>query len=210
MRNMKVYAYEVQGYFSVNCYFYVDENTGHGFLIDPGAQGEELAALIRREGWEIEKILLTHGHFDHIGGIEALRWELDLPVFIHEAGKAYLEDGFLNLSTPCGETILVRDAELFRDGELFTLKGHAQPVLRAIHTPGHTPDSTVFFDAESHVAFVGDTIFKGTVGATHYPGGNARTLAQSIRERVFTLPEDTVLYSGHSEPTTVRAEKNGF
>ena len=205
--NMNVYRIPVRGCFEVNSYFLIDEDTGHGFLIDPGAQGSMLARIIRQKVWTIEKILLTHGHFDHTGGIEAIRREMDIPVYIHENGAAYLEDTRLNLSARCGERVLVRNARFFQDGAAFSLEGDASPVLRAIHTPGHTPDSTTFYDAADGIAFVGDTIFKGGPGTDQYPGGDGRLLIKSIRRRIMALPEDTALYSGHSEPTTAGAER---
>ena len=204
---MNVYKVPVKGYFAVNSYFLIDEDTGHGFLIDPGAQGEALVQIIRSKVWTIEKILLTHGHFDHTGGIEAIRRELDIPVYIHEHGAAYLEDTQLNLSEYCGEHVIVRDVLYFEDGSAFSLEGHVSPVLMAIHTPGHTPDSTTFYDADDGIAFVGDTIFKGGPGTDQYPGGNRRQLVKSIVQRILTLPENTTLYSGHSDKTTVGAEK---
>lgn len=88
---MNVYKVPVKGYYAVNSYFLIDEDTGHGFLIDPGAQGAALVQIIRSKVWTIEKILLTHGHFDHTGGIEAIRRELNIPVYIHENGATYLE-----------------------------------------------------------------------------------------------------------------------
>ena len=154
--------------------------------------------------------MLTHGHFDHTGGIEALQRQLSLPVYLHENGAAYLSDTRLNLSAVCGEHVVVHGAKYFGDGATFALQGHASPVLRAIHTPGHTPDSTTFYDAEDGIAFVGDTIFRGSIGNDQYPGGNRQQLLASIRERIFTLPEDTILYSGHSEPTTVKIEKQRY
>ena len=207
---MKAYKVPVNGYFEVNSYFWIDERTGHGFLIDPGAQGKALVELIREQGWTIEKILLTHGHFDHTGGIEALRRELDIPVYIHENGAAYLEDTRLNLSAWCGEHVVVNDAHYFQDDAVFSLAGHASPVLTAIHTPGHTPDSTTFYNAGDDIAFVGDTIFKGSIGNDQYPGGNRAQLLSSIQNRIFTLPEETVLYSGHSDPTTVGTERRRY
>lgn len=204
---MNIYTVPVKGYFAVNSYFLIDEDTGHGFLIDPGAQGEELVRIIRQKVWTIEKILLTHGHFDHTGGIEAIRQKIDIPVYIHENGAAFLEDVRLNLSAYCGEHVVVKNAHYFRDGAAFALEGYDKPVLTAIHTPGHTPDSTTLYDAADGIALVGDTIFKNAMGNDQYPGGDRRSLLQSIRQRILTLPDDTVLYSGHSEPTTVGAEK---
>ena len=203
-----IYQIPVQGYFSVNCYFLIDERTGHGFLIDPGAQGRALVRVIRERGWTIEKILLTHGHFDHTGGIEAIRREMEIPVYIHENGDRYLSDPSLNLSRFCGPDVIVRDAHFLRDGDTLSLQEQDACVLRVLHTPGHTPDSVTFYCPAEQAAFVGDTIFKGGPGTDQYPGGNGIQLMQSIRDRILCLPGDTVLYSGHSDPTRVKEESS--
>ena len=93
------------------------------------------------------------------------------------------------------------------DGDILTLSGTHS--LRVIHTPGHTEDSITFYDAGRGIAFVGDTIFKGSPGSDKYPGGNTQDLLESIH-RILSLPERTVLYSGHSEPTTVRDERRNY
>ena len=160
--------------------------------------------IARDMGWTIEKILLTHGHFDHIGGIEAIRKHISAPVVIHENGEVYLSDPEMNLSSRCGMKIIIRGARYFRDGERFTLSaGHS---LKVIHTPGHSKDSVVFYDEVEGVAFVGDTIFRGSIGESRYPGGNAKLLMESIKQKILTLPERTILCSGHSGPTTVGDE----
>lgn len=200
----------VKGYFEVNCYLWIDDETKHGFIIDPGAQGHELMQLCREHGWIIEKILLTHGHFDHIGGIEAIREEANIPVYIHEAGEAYLTNTHLNLSRYCHCDMTVHGAGHFQDGDTFCLDSNPACSLQVIHTPGHTPDSVVFYDQRHDVAFVGDTIFKGNRGNDQYPGGNGIQLIKSIQERILTLPDQTMLYSGHSAETTVGAEKHYY
>ena len=126
----------VKGVFVTNCYFAIDRKTNHGFLIDPGAEGEKLVQLILEHDWIIEKILLTHGHFDHFGGVDAVRDALDIPILIHEEGKAYLERPELNLSRFCGGDLTVEGAKYFRDGDLLTLREGGLR-LKAIHTPGH-------------------------------------------------------------------------
>ena len=200
----------VKGYFAVNCYVWVDDETKHGFLIDPGAQGHALMRLCRERGWIIEKILLTHGHFDHIGGIAAIREEADIPIYIHEAGEAYLTNTHLNLSRYCHCDMTVLGAKHFQDGDIFRLDSNPSCALRVIHTPGHTPDSVIFYDEKQGIAFVGDTIFKGSRGNDQYPGGNGKQLMQSIRRCILSLPYDTRLYSGHSEETTVGAEQHYY
>ena len=106
-----------------------------------------------------------------------------------------------------GKHVVVRNAHFFQDGAVFSLEGHVSPMLTAVHTPGHTPDSSTFYDAADGLAFVGDTIFKSGPGTDQYPGGNRRQLVRSIVQRILTLPDNTTLYSGHSDKTTVGADK---
>ena len=204
---MKTYAIATKGVFLTYCYFAIDEKSGHGFLIDCGAQGREVAGLIRSRGWVIEKILLTHGHFDHTGGIMQLREELDVPVWIHEDGKQYLSDPVINLSREYGRDIVIDDAHCFRDSDVFTLDGNPDEHLEAIHIPGHTRDSSMFHDKKAHTAYVGDTIFKGQPGSWGFPTGDKSLLLDSIRSKIMTLPDETILFSGHSGQTTVGSER---
>ena len=201
---------EVKGYFAENAYFYIDDRTKHGFLIDPGAQADALVRMIRKEGWTIEKILLTHGHFDHTGAVNELRKALEVQVYAYETADMYLLDTRMNLSTACGEYVIVRDAHYLCDGDIIALEADLEFRLQAIHTPGHTPDSVIYYAPKDGIAFVGDTIFKGSIGNWQYPGGNPEDLQRSIIQRIFTLPDQTVLYSGHSEPTTVGTEKRRY
>ena len=207
MVNEMIYSVTVEGAFETNCYFFIDRD-GHGFVIDPGAQGEQLVNLIHEQEWTIEAILLTHGLFDHIGGVDVIRQALAIPVKIHENGAQVLVDPVINLSGVWGTPFTVEGAEYFKDGDVLKLNG--KPALRVIHTPGHTVDSAVFYSEAEKTAFVGDTIFKGSYGAYHYPTGDFRTLMQSIRGRILTLPDDTVLLSGHSDGTTVGTERKFY
>ena len=204
-----IYTLPVRGVFETNCYFDIDDHTNHGFLIDPGAEGEKLTELILERGWIIDAILLTHGHFDHFGGVAALRDTLDLSVMIHEEGRAYLEGPELNLSRFCGGDLTVENAEYFRDGDFLSLR-EGNLTLRVLHTPGHTNDSCVLYDVAAATAFVGDTIFRDGMGNPNYPTGNQRRLLNSIRTVIMKLPENTVLLSSHSEPTTVGRERHHY
>ncbi len=192
---------------ATNTYFYIDEKSKHGFLIDPADDADLLLQTIRRENWIIEKILLTHGHFDHIGAVADIHKETDIPYYIHRNGEKYLTDANYNLSTYLASEIYLPDAQYLSGGEIISLTAAPQISLEVLHTPGHTEDSVVYYDKQNALAFVGDTIFKGNIGATHFPGGDTAQIYQSIREKILSLPENTVLYSGHSEPTTVKAEK---
>ena len=204
---MLVQKVNVHDVFDTNSYFYIDEKTNSGFLIDPGAQAIKLYSIIKENNWNIESILLTHGHFDHTGAVEQLCEMLNVPYFIHKNGEQFLKSTHFNLSQYCHRNIVLNNARYFNDGDFISLKSNLDVKLQVIHTPGHTPDSVVFYDKKENIAFVGDTIFKGTIGNSEYPGGNGQELGASIINKIFTLPEETVLYSGHSDKTTVGREK---
>ena len=200
----------VVGALETNVYFYIDDETNHGVIIDPGAEATKLAEIIRKKGCIIEKILITHGHFDHIGAVEQLHEEFDIPYFIHKNGEKYLTDISYNLSVFYEPYIVLKDANFFEDGDVFSIGKNDKAQLQVIYTPGHTTDSVVFYDYKNGIAFSGDTIFKNSVGAVHFPGGDARQLADSVFNRIFKLPEETLLYSGHSDVTSVKAEKSRY
>lgn len=197
----------VYGVYAENCYFYIDEVSKAGFIIDPGAQAGIILDVIRRNGWKIEKILLTHGHFDHIGAAELLREQLVAPIYVYPADAPYLSDTRLNLSASSPHPVTVAHYEELYDGEVIRLKENSGFYLKVIHTPGHTPGSVTYHSPAEHAAFVGDLLYEHGPGLTHFPGGDRQTLAKSIIDKIFTLPDDTVLLSGHSSPITVAQEK---
>ena len=216
-----VYAMTLLGAIDVISYFDIDEETGAGILVDPGAEPEKLEGIIEERRFQIEAIFLTHGHFDHIGGVAEVAHFLaeknpakgPVPVYIHENGRKYLTDPAWNLSSQFGNQILLQDSDdltlhAVQDGEEILLSSGKK--YRVIHTPGHTTDSILYYNEAEGYAFSGDTIFRGSVGNDRFPGGDGRAPWQSIREKVFTLPEETVLLSGHSEPTTVAEEKRRY
>ena len=207
---MQVHTVPVSGGIETNAYFYIDETSKHGFLIDPAAEPQKLLKMIKDNNWIIEKMLITHGHFDHIGAVETLHKQLGIPYYIHENGKDYLTNPALNLSSYFGDSITLNQAEFLKENDIITLETNPQVKLKVIHTPGHTQDSVLFYDEQNNLAFVGDTIFKASIGRTDFPGGNTQQLKNSIETKVFSLPDDTVLYSGHSDFTTIAAEKKNF
>ena len=197
---------QVQGVFLENTYFFIDEHTKSGFLIDPGAQAGIIYEVIMRNGWHIEKILLTHGHFDHFGAAELLREKLVAPIYIYPSDSRYLTDPYLNLSANSGDPIVVPHYEELHDGEIIRLKANSEFYLKVIHTPGHTPGSVTYYSTAENAAFVGDLLYQHGPGLTNFPGGDRYTLEQSIIQKILTLPPQTVLYSGHSSPITVEKE----
>ena len=189
-----------------NSYFYIDDTTQHGFLIDAGAEGARLAAYAEKHGWTIERLLLTHCHFDHIGGAAEFSTRTGAPIYAAEDSPRYYSDPRWNLSLWGGGSVTLSDVTTFADREVITLAANPDVALEVRCTPGHTTDSCIFYSARDGVAFVGDTIFLASIGRTDFPGGDTQELWDSIAREVFTLPPETVLYSGHTEPTTVGAE----
>ena len=206
-----IYVVPVQGPILTNSYLYADDATQHAFVIDPGFEPERIVAAVRDKGLTVERVLVTHGHFDHIGAARDVAQTLGVPICAGERSRKYFGDPEYNLSRqffpPDGFTIPENEVTFLADDAVISLS-EGSLALRLVPTPGHTEDGVMYVaEAEPHLAFVGDTIFLASYGATHFPGGDERTLLASIQERILTLPDDTYLLSGHSEPTTVGEEK---
>lgn len=203
----------VVGPLQENAYFVIDEETKKGIIIDPGAEAGRILATIKENEWEIGLILITHGHYDHIGAAEELREELGCDIIAHKGAKEYLEDPEKNLSTMFGNDKVQFSADKYiSEGEASydNLLGDLPKTLsfKVFYAPGHTSDSIVFYFEGFNAAFVGDVIFKESMGRTDLYGGSGPGLLESIKTQVFTLPEETVLYSGHGPSTTVKYEKS--
>ena len=201
---------EVYEYITENTYIYADDKRRRGFLIDPGAEAGRILKIAADYGVTIEKILLTHGHFDHIGAVDEIACKLDIPVFMHENGKCYIRDPERNGSAMFDFGIELGTTNFLQNGEIIDLEYDPFFSVELIATPGHSLDSVIYYSERDGVAFVGDTIFRGGFGRTDLFGGDFNTLMKSIRTKILTLPDETILYSGHSDPTTVGEEKNFF
>ncbi len=195
------------GMLQEHTYFYIDEQTKHGFIIDPGAEAPRLLAYIKERGYVIEKILLTHGHVDHIGAAEAIREALGCSIIIHQEGKKYLEDANWNYSSQLGEAFTLLADYYVEHGDEIALDANSDFKVRVIYAPGHTADGVAYYSEKDRLAFVGDIIFAGSVGRSDLPGGNSNRLLSAIRAQIFTLPDETILYPGHGNATTVKKEK---
>lgn len=185
-------------------YFYIDDENKSA-IIDPGGEVEKFKDTAKKHNLTPMMILLTHGHFDHIGGAKELAAFYDIPIYVGKGGKSYTSDPNKNLSVMANTRIQFDNVIEKNDGDIIELGKNSK--LQVIATPGHTLDGATYYDKANGVAFVGDTIFEGSHGRTDFPGGDEETLYKSIREKIFTMPEDTKLFSGHSRPTTVKVEK---
>lgn len=195
------------GMFEEITYFYIDETTKHGFIIDPGASAHHIADYVKSQGWTIEKILLTHGHIDHVASTNEVKDLLGCEVIIHEEGKKYLENPAWNLSGVFGAPKQFSYDTLVKHDEVISLNANPNFSVQVIHVPGHTLDGVAYYSKAEGIAFVGDIIFAGSVGRSDFPGGSSVNLINGIRERIFTLPDETVLYPGHGPHTTVAYER---
>lgn len=198
----------VTQYIPTNSYFYIDEKTNHGFLIDPGAQGDKLKKVAEERGFVIEKILLTHGHFDHIGAVNELQQAWGAEVCMQENGRNYAENPAWNLSNQIGQGITLQDVTYLPDNAIITLQANPEHKLQLIAVPGHTTDGCTYYSEKDGVAFVGDSVFYESYGRTDMPGGDEETLLSNVAKRIMCLPKSTILLPGHDDQTSVEHELN--
>ena len=194
----------VTGIISTNCYLAVNEDTKQAVVVDPAAAPARLMDHIREEGLKIEAILLTHGHFDHIMGIDGFLKEYSVPVYVHEDDLKMMEDPQWNQSAIYTAGYTFAGAAPLRDGQTLSLAGYDFQVL---HTPGHTPGGCCYYVKSEGVLFSGDTLFQRSVGRPDFEGSSTKDLIRGIKEKLMVLPDDTHVYPGHMGETLIGYEK---
>jgi hydroxyacylglutathione hydrolase len=195
--------------FLKNGYVVGCEKTREGVLIDPGDEVDQLLDAVREHRLQIRYILLTHAHLDHITGVARAKQVLNAPVGLHHADN-FLYRAVVQQGMAFGFDVEEQPpVDFFYDGEGPLRFGEYAVFIR--HTPGHSPGGVCLAIGREQEAtrtlFVGDTLFAGSIGRTDLPGGDTATLLRSIREVLFSYPDDTVVYSGHGNPTTIGRER---
>jgi hydroxyacylglutathione hydrolase len=194
------------GLFQENCYILGCESTLQGVIIDPGDNARAILKVVQQEGLTITKIINTHAHLDHVMAVDAIRATTgasfhlhrdDLPILhdVPERARLWLDTDIDSIDDP---------DEYLAHGQIITF-GNEEVEVR--FTPGHAPGHVVFVHHESRMIFAGDTLFNGSVGRFDLPGADGPTLFRSIREQLFTLPDDYTVLPGHGPATTIGDER---
>lgn len=195
----------VLGDVSTNCYLVFNEKTREAVVADPADNAPYILNKCRELQVTPVAILLTHGHFDHILAVKDICRAFPCKVYAGREEDRLLQDPFLNLTGTLGTDQTTIEADvLTKDGDTFSLIGFSWKVLE---TPGHTCGSVCYYIESEQVLISGDTLFADSLGRTDLPTGSMREIVSSIREKLFVLPGDTMVYPGHGEPTTIAHEK---
>ena len=189
-----------------NCSIIWCDETNRGAIIDPGGDAEQIIEAVSKTGMKPELVLITHGHFDHAGSAAEIAEKFDVPIEGPHLEDKFMIDGMAEqavmFDAPWCETF---SPSRWLEGGDRVKFGNVE--MDVIHTPGHTPGHVVFYDKETDLAFVGDVIFKGSVGRTDFIKGDQQALISSIREKLFPLGDGVTFVPGHGATSTFGIER---
>lgn len=195
----------VVGMVGTNCYLVYDHETKRAAVIYPGDGAGQIANMAISLGLKPEAILLTHGHFDHIMAAKELKETWNVPIYACEKEIDVLTDGQKSLVAGYfREPYTITPDVTVKEGDELSI---AEFTWKVFETPGHTIGSCCYYIEKESVLFSGDTLFAGSYGRTDFPTGSGRQIAESVRHLLSTLPDDTMVYPGHMDTTTIGFEK---
>jgi glyoxylase-like metal-dependent hydrolase (beta-lactamase superfamily II) len=186
----------VVGDLQENCYVVVDEESKETVIVDPGAEGTVIESVIENLGAKVKYILLTHGHFDHVGAVEYLADKYKVPFYINQ-----IDEEWINKDSSVFGPLRKADGYL-NDGDTLDFGNKS---IKVISTPGHTPGGVCFLIDDK--LFSGDTLFQGSVGRSDFPGGSFESLLNGIKNKLLPLGDNVEIYSGHGGTSTIGFEK---
>jgi glyoxylase-like metal-dependent hydrolase (beta-lactamase superfamily II) len=193
----------IVGPLSSNCYIVWDEGIKIAAIIDPGEDGKDIINKVDELELDVKYILATHGHFDHVGAVAQLKKLIDVEFLAHKDDFFFIEDGE-NAARRWGFIIdqPPKPDRFIEDGDIIKLGNYE---LKVLHTPGHSPGGVSFL--HNNMVFCGDTLFQGSIGRTDFRMGSFEELKQSIITRLYSLPDKTIVFTGHGPSTTIGDEK---
>lgn len=194
----------VLGMVSTNCYVLSNKETKEAIIIDPADYANKVIEKCNALEVKPVAILLTHGHFDHMMAAQALRDFYQIPVYAHKMEEELLTDASLNLSGSWATPVGIQADKYVMDKDTLLLAGFR---IEVIYTPGHTIGSVCYYICDEKILMSGDTLFCGSLGRTDFPTSSTAQIIKSIRERLFTLPNDVTVYPGHDQVTDIGHEK---
>ena len=193
----------VLGMVSTNCYLLINPDNNESIIVDPADSPDLIKEMVEKSDTTPKAILLTHGHFDHVGAALELKSTYGIKIYASRHEEKLLASPDINLSSEYGMNISIVADVLLEDGEELNLAGFA---IKAIHTPGHTAGSMCYYFAEESMLISGDTLFAYSIGRTDFPTSSSSDMMTSLRDKLAHLPKDTDVFPGHGECTTIGFE----
>lgn len=195
----------IVGQLDSNCYIIGDENSKEGMIVDAGGDADRILEVVSGTGLVIKYLVVTHGHFDHCGAIKSLKDSLKCEILAHKEDLPVLQRSKESAQRWGLDVDQAPDPDRFIDEKDTIAVGSL--IFTVIHTPGHSPGGICLYCASENLLLSGDTLFQGSIGRTDFPGGSMDQLTASIQEKLYTLPDETTVYSGHGGVTSIDYEK---